>query len=304
MNDIFGKHHQSFFFSDITNNKELYSALIKNSYYCKKINDLTNIALSSFQIENVPDSLSEKYMKKLLINNGSFAITNKSSVGLISQPYEVLTKNQNDEASQIRLMCNSEFTTTDVLTVQDFVIVQFNDTNQDLKSTIENTALYLTLANQCIFNNIVGKSLQYILQGTSEQRESFEHILDDIFNTLGFIGVDLAKGDSNFLKAQTNELEYIGDKMIEIKKHYNDEFLTTLGISHIDYEKKERLIVDEVKTADSLLDLIRSSYINSINDGLSKANAKFNTNMFAVFTLNEKGENSNVVKKSNSEEVD
>ena len=65
--------------------------------------------------------------------------------------------------------------------------------------------------------------------------------------------------------------------MLEAFNYYKGEFLIMLGINNKNNKKKERLLRDEVKSNNQILNLTLDSYVQTQKRGFENVNKKFLT---------------------------
>lgn len=89
--------------------------------------------------------------------------------------------------------------------------------------------------------------------------------------------------DLNNLKAISTEAPYIADKLYQLKNQYWNEAMTYLGISNVSFQKRERMISDEVIRSQGGTIASRYSRLESRREACKKINDMFGLNIDCDF---------------------
>ena len=89
--------------------------------------------------------------------------------------------------------------------------------------------------------------------------------------------------DTNNISILNTEAPYICDRIYELKTQLWNECLTMLGISNVSYQKKERLISDEVTRSQGGTIANRYSRLNTRKQACKQINAMFDLNVDCNF---------------------
>lgn len=283
------------------NNLTTESLLDKNVDFLTKRNELVNLFLSTYTIDNVPnnDNFGADWMLTQILLNGYICVTDKTSIGFCASPLYNVKKNAFDNICSGRpTVCDYQYgdiepikllSDKNTLSIEDFELVYMNKTRTGYLNDINQRASDYARLRRLIKNNVNFKSLMAIFQGTDNLALAFDELIDIISNQDGVAKIDVAKGGrvEDWLKITTNNVEWVCDKAIELNTAQDSEFLAKIGINHIAYEKHERLITTEVETHNQLIDVVRNSIVETLNNGLEKVNKKFGYDMKARFVLND-----------------
>ncbi len=83
----------------------------------------------------------------------------------------------------------------------------------------------------------------------------------------------------NSLKVLKTDAPYVADKLYQLKTEIWNEALTYLGISNVNYQKKERMITDEVMRAQGGVIASRYSRLESRRKACHEINKMFGLNI-------------------------
>lgn len=85
--------------------------------------------------------------------------------------------------------------------------------------------------------------------------------------------------DINSLKVLKTDAPYVADKLYQLKTEIWNEALTYLGISNVNYQKKERMITDEVLRNQGGTIASRYSRLEARREAVDKINQMFGLNI-------------------------
>lgn len=89
--------------------------------------------------------------------------------------------------------------------------------------------------------------------------------------------------DPNGIKSIQTGAPYVGDKLSALRQEIWNEALTYLGISSVDYEKKERLLVKELTQSEGATQSSRYSKLHSRQQACEEINRMFGTDIWCEF---------------------
>lgn len=162
----------------------------------------------------------------------------------------------------------------------------------------------LALCAQALGMNLINSKLAFVfLAKNKSAAESFKKMYDQVMEGNPAVIVDQNLTDANgnltyHMFSQDLKSNYIADKIIEQMEFIESEFLTEVGISNVAYEKKERLLKDEVNAnneetrANSLL------WLRTMKEGCAKVNKMFGLNLNVEFDKGGIADNDSVGKSA------
>ena len=147
----------------------------------------------------------------------------------------------------------------------------------------------LALSSEAITSNLVNSKMAYVFMVNNKQEaESFKKLFDELNANNPSVYADKKlfneDGTPNWLMFNQNlKQTYITDDLLVDMNKWLDMFNTEIGIPNANTEKKERLLTDEVN-ANNVDTISKASvWLESIQEGLDKVNAMFNTNISVRF---------------------
>lgn len=220
------------------------SAYMNNRTYLQYYNRLTELAISMFEWQNLPETIDQRFLEMCLFCDGMCVFFQDEVLGYLSLqcmiggklnvyriPIERRAYATNgyqrelDETNSV-IIFNNYLHTNSMLDVEMFSKRLYNlDRAIDVNSNAQKTPVLI----QC------DESQRLTMKNLYKQYEGNEPF---IFGSKGL--------DANGLKVLQTGAPYVADKLYELKTQIWNEALTYLGISNINVVKKERMITDEV----------------------------------------------------------
>lgn len=253
-------------------------SLLKNSVaYNEYVDRLTELAISMFKWENLPDSISERYMELSLFLCGKVVYFNDEVLGNLAlrcavnggfdvygipvkrRAYAVNGYQRDLDESNSVLIYNNLIHTNSVVMVRMFAERLYN-------------------LDRIIEVNANAQKTPILVQATEQQRLTMLNLYQKYDGNEPFIFGD-KNLDWNGLKAIKTDAPYIADKLYQLKNQTWNEALTYLGISNINTQKKERLITDEAIRSQGGTIASRYSRLESRRIAAEKINKMFGTNI-------------------------
>lgn len=277
--NLMGENCAGFSISEETNLKQFYELS-----YIFYMGELEKIARSRFLYSNVPDGVDVRFLEYALFidgmatlffddNMGKFvgvkAIT-QSGFNEYGLPYRFIGKGYNEfneerNLDNAILILNNELMRGDFPTVQRYAHILANfDTTLMLNST--------TLRKPYMF--LGDKKSESSIKIIWKKILSFEPLFlsNKSYNADNIQVLDLLKGGNHFLK-----------DVYDIKTNYFNEFLTHMGISNMNQQKKERMLSDEVNRSMGGSLAFRNSPYECRVRGLKEFNDMYGENMQVEF---------------------
>lgn len=269
------------------NSLDIATFIERSKAYIEEYKHTLNLALSIFECNNfIENGINEDFFLWVLIEDGAIAgfKPKNNNNPVMFQPFNTTSYNFQCYPSTIDIIpyyANgvdlSDILESKSLKKDEFEIVYLNKIHCGFSETFAYYARLYSMINQLFINNVFAKSLQVVLEGTTDDKNDFDEIIRTILNQNGVFSHDIERGatTSELFKFVQNDVQWLGDKIDDAKKNLRADILERLGITHAPYEKKERLINAEIETQDEAIDLISYNMLKSINKGLEQVNKKF-----------------------------
>lgn len=219
---------------------------------------LTELSVSMFEWKNVPDSIDTRFLEMVLFTNGSAVFFKDEdldlNVGLADDRIEDGTYlalpvamngrwNVYNVPMQRRAYASNGYNKS--LNQNNSVIIYNNMIRTNSVLMCKLYAERLWDLDRTIDVNARAQKTPILIQCEEPQRLTMMNLYKEYNGNQPYIFGD-KNLDINSLKVFKTDAPYVADKLYQLKTEIWNEALTYLGISNINYQKKERMITDEV----------------------------------------------------------
>lgn len=254
------------------------SATRNNLTYLQYLNRLTELAISMFEWNNLPDSVDARYIEMGLFNDGMMVYFRDDVVGDLC--LNCIASGQFDVYGYpvLRRAWSGYNNYQKLLKPSDSVVIFNNYLRTNSVLDVKMFARRLYNLDRIIDVNANAQKTPVIIQGTEKQRLTLLNMYEKWNGNEPFIFGD-KNIDLNVMKVLNTDAPYVCDKIYELKVQIWNEALTYLGISNINIQKKERLITDEVMRNQGGTIASRYSRLESRRQAVEKINQMFDTDI-------------------------
>lgn len=213
--------------------------------YLQYVNRLTELSISMFDWQNLPNTIDARFLELALFNDGMAVFFKDEVMGYLGlqvmiggtlDVYRIpITRTafaQNgyqmklDQSNSV-IIFNNMLHTNSILDVQEM-----SKRLYEIQRTID--------------INVIQQKTPKIITCTENQRLVMKNLYAQYMGNEPFIFGD-KNLDLSGIKTFDTASPYVADKLYDLKTQYWNEALTYLGISNVNTVKKERMITDEVQ---------------------------------------------------------
>lgn len=257
------------------------SAYMNNRTYLQYYNRLTELAISMFEWQNLPETVDQRFLEMCLFSDGMCVFFQDEVLGYLSlqcmiggklnvyripmerRAYATNGYQRELDGTNSVIIFNNYLHTNSMLDVEMFSKRLYNlDRAIDVNANAQKTPVLI----QC------DESQRLTMKNLYKQYEGNEPF---IFGSKGL--------DASGLKVLQTGAPYVADKMYELKTQIWNEALTYLGISNINVVKKERMITDEVTRNQGGTVASRYSRLESRRQACKQINEMFGLNIWVDY---------------------
>lgn len=221
------------------------SAWKNNVTFMNYYDRLKELAISMFEWQGFPDSVDTRYLELSLFENGNAIVFNDEVLGMLALS-NIQTGNFDIYGTPTRRRAFSGYNRYQKdLNSENSVFVWNNMLRTNSVSTIQNYALRLANLDRIIDVNANAQKTPVLIKCDEKERLSMINLYKEYDGNAPFIFGDKSLNTNGVSVLSTNA-PYVCDKIYELKTQYWNEALTYLGISNVSYQKKERMVSDEV----------------------------------------------------------
>lgn len=258
--------------------KRLMNSQLSNyKTYLMYRRQLLTLAENVFSFKNLPTYIDVSYVNMQLVNTGSIAFFYDNVLGLLALPYV----NQGNldvygRPTKIRVYSNTNYQR--VLKQGEFVIMYDNNGHYPLLYDVLQYAERLALNTRTSDINISQQKTPRFWKTTANKLKSVQ---DKINNVDAF--AETVIDYDNLLIDDTSLVlspaPFVADKIDEHQDKIWNEFLRLIGVSNLQYQKKERNITDEINAMQGGTIASRFSRFEPRKRAIEEINSKFNCNI-------------------------
>lgn len=257
------------------------SAKMNNQTYIQYYNRLMELAISMFEWRNLPETIDSRFLELSLFGTGMSVFFKDEDIGYLAlrtmiggklNVYQIPTertayasngynRHLNEENSVI--IFNNMLHTNSMLDVEQFAKRLYNlDRAIDVNANAQKTPILITCDEK---QKLTLKNMWMQYDGN----------------------VPAIFGDNNLnpnaIKAVTTGAPFVADRLYTLKTQIWNEALTYLGISNLNFQKKERLISDEVLRNMGGTIASRYSRLNARKQACQQINEMFGLEIDVVY---------------------
>lgn len=258
-----------------------------NKTYMQYVSRLMELSISMFKWENLPPSIDERFLEMILFSDGHAVFFKDDALS------------ENEDMKYLALQCtfNGPFDVYRIpikrrayavnsyhrdLDNKDSVLIYNNMLHTNSYLTVINFAKRLYNLDRIIDVNANAQKTPILIKGTEQQRLSLKNLYKEYDGNSPVIYADKSL-DLNALQVLNTGAPYVADKIYQLKTQVWNEALTYLGISNVSFQKKERMVQDEVTRSLGGTIASRYSRLDSRRKACEQINAMFNLNIECNF---------------------
>lgn len=130
----------------------------------------------------------------------------------------------------------------------------------------------LALVDRALDVNLDNQSVPLIIQCDERQKQSMENVMQQRGQGLPVIYMTGNKASLTEFQQFPNVSQYLADKLLHDKATIWNECVKFLGIENNNSEKKERVVVDEVRSGESATNVFRLSFLKARQQAVDQIN--------------------------------
>lgn len=253
------------------------SALINNRTYLQYIEHLTELSISMFEYVNLPDTVDWRFLEMTLFEKGQALWFKDEVMGHVvmtfasNGPFNIYRVPINRHAYAVNGYQND-------LDENNSVIIYNNMIRTNSILDVKMYARRLYNLDRAIDVNANAQKTPVLIVCDQEQRLTMLNLYKEFDGNAPVIFGDKAL-DLSALRVLSTDAPYVADKLFQLKTQTWNECLTRLGISNVAFQKKERLVSDEVIRSQGGTIASRYSRLEMRREAIDKINKMFGLNV-------------------------
>lgn len=258
-------------------------SLSMNNYtYMQYAYRLMELSISMFEWKNLPEGIDERFLEMVLFTDGHAVFFKDDELG----DYLALQCLINGKLNVYRIPIKRRaFAVNDYqkqLTDKDSVIIFNNMLHTNSWLDVKMFAKRLYNLDRIIDVNANAQKTPILIKGNEQQRLTLTNLYKEYDGNAPVIFADKSL-DMNALQVLSTQAPYVADKIYQLKTQIWNEALTYLGISNVSFQKRERMVSDEVTRSQGGTVASRYSRLNARRQACEQINKMFGLNIDCDF---------------------
>lgn len=258
-------------------------SLAMNDYtYIQYAYRLMELSISMFEWKNLPEGIDERFLEMVLFTDGQAVFFKDDELG----DYLALQCLINGKLNVYRIPINRRAFAVNgyqkQLTDKDSVIIFNNMLHTNSWLDVKMFAKRLYNLDRIIDVNANAQKTPILIKGNEQQRLTLTNLYKEYDGNAPVIFADKSL-DMNALQVLSTQAPYVADKIYQLKTQIWNEALTYLGISNVSFQKRERMVSDEVTRSQGGTVASRYSRLNARRQACKQINKMFGLNIDCDF---------------------
>lgn len=258
-------------------------SLAMNDYtYMQYAYRLMELSISMFEWKNLPEGIDERFLEMVLFTDGHAVFFKDDELG----DYLALQCLINGKLNVYRVPINRRAFAVNgyqkQLTDKDSVIIFNNMLHTNSWLDVKMFAKRLYNLDRIIDVNANAQKTPILIKGNEQQRLTLTNLYKEYDGNAPVIFADKSL-DMNALQVLSTQAPYVADKIYQLKTQIWNEALTYLGISNVSFQKRERMVSDEVTRSQGGTVASRYSRLNARRQACEQINKMFGLNIDCDF---------------------
>lgn len=275
-----------------TTNALYHTSASKNKIsYLSYFEKLSELAMSVFKWENLPDTVNERFLELTLFEKGYALFFRDEIMGFLGLPC-MIGGRWNVYNIPIDRTAYASNGYQNRKTESDSVIIYNNMLHTNDYVMIENYARRLWQLDQIIDINANAQKTPILIACDEKQRLTLKNLYAKYDGNQPFIFGDKSL-TPGILQAISTGAPFVADKLYQLRTSIYNEALTYIGVSNIQIQKKERMITDEVAQQNGGTVSGRYSRLQARQSACDEINKMFGLNISVRVRENVEGSGEN-----------
>ena len=258
-------------------------SLSMNNYtYMQYAYRLMELSISMFEWKNLPEGIDERFLEMVLFTDGHAVFFKDDELG----DYLALQCLINGKLNVYRIPIKRRAFAVNgyqkQLTDKDSVIIFNNMLHTNSWLDVKMFAKRLYNLDRIIDVNANAQKTPILIKGNEQQRLTLTNLYKEYDGNAPVICADKSL-DMNALQVLSTQAPYVADKIYQLKTQIWNEALTYLGISNVSFQKRERMVSDEVTRSQGGTVASRYSRLNARRQACEQINKMFGLNIECDF---------------------
>ena len=253
------------------------SAKYNNITFATYYRRFVELAVSMFKWDGLPEKVDERFLELTLFAYGGALWFRDEEIGDLALKY---TMNGGFNIYRIpigrRAIADNGYNAQ--RTIDDSVIIWNNMLHTPSMPEIETFAYRLYNIDRTIDVNVNAQKTPILIKGTQQEQLSLKNLYMKYDGNIPAITVDNSLSQQPLTVLRT-DAPFVADRLYDLKAQIYNECLTFLGISNVSFQKKERMITDEISSGQGAVMANRYSRLVARQQAADQINKMFGLNV-------------------------
>lgn len=264
-------------------NREFWESGRKNYFqYSNYYKYFTEMALSRFGYENMPDEIDIRFMELILFSEGMCVFFKDEEIDRYLVTRVVPYGHLNEYNIPIKRRAYASNGYQRELTIDNSVIIYNNYLHTGDMYIIDDYARRIWDIDRTIDVNAKAQKTPVLILAEDKERMTLKNMYAQYDGNQPVIYGKKSLDPASITAINTGA-PLVAPQLYELRTNLWNEALTHLGIANIQFQKKERLITDEVKRGNGGVIASRNSPLNMREYGFAQINKMFGLNIIPYF---------------------
>lgn len=234
---------------------------------------------------NIPEQWDSDYFRYTLFVMGYTIVFNTDILGVVNNHGSLYGRNfyyRPDRAIVANPMLKN---TPELIIGRDCSLIKLTPDYRGAYDVVSTFSDLSALILQAMGVNLVNTKLAYVMASDNKaMAETFKTMISDIDSGQPAVAVDKAMFDADgnprwTMFNQNLKQTFLGNDLATFMATIESMFLSFIGITNVNYEKRERLTNDEVNANNQNTQAIAQVWLDSMKESMEKTNKMFGLNL-------------------------
>lgn len=253
---------------------------IKSQHLIRLYDKYKLLALNMFKWENLPETVESRHIERALYETGKALFYDHKDFGLICLPC-MYSNNYNIYGEANTYIVNGFGMSELIQRGNDNQIILNNDLGIGNAHIVDYYAKAMYEVEKAINANVKQQKFPFFIETNKENELSMKRMFQQVEDGEPVIYGNKSLEMGEKISVLNLSAPYVADKLNAYKYELEREILTTFGLNNT-FEKKERLLVDEIHSNNDFISRNVDIMYNNRLYACEQINKKFNLNITVV----------------------
>lgn len=250
---------------------------ISNVYYTER---LIRLLFGTYDISGMPETWDRNYVYERLFLDGKLCITD-TALGVLPLKCGVTGINVFDHPTTC-IIANVVLGNLERTIGEDCALVHLQYNYGNVWTILRRYSTLLSMADCSLAVNLITSPTTHIFGAENKaEAESFKRMFDDM--TQGkpgvFINSKLAQRLQDSFVVNKAKENFIGEEIENVKQRIINNYLTEIGVTNANTEKRERLVNAEIESNEQEVACSAQNWLETVQEGFDMANSLYGLNL-------------------------